>query len=454
MANSEFNELWKSFVNKKLEKYEVSKEFEDKYVLALENLTEDFDIVWKFISSQSSEVYEYNVTIENKYIDILCEIGFLTTDFEELWKYVTTCNGDIVPKRDSLCEEIYDDLLYDSVFARISSDRYLHHSYQCSNLFENSYSELIKVSLDDEIGSIIPAPTKSSKKNNVMKSEKSQNLKNLLNQRLKRLKLEEETVECTELDSLNTPIFTCKLCGFKSKRKRRLFITHVIPLHFKSNRKSEKLTKKRKPKIKVSIRSEINKKYICPKLNCDKVFNTRGNRKRHMLSKHRTSDLTQIRCSKCDKQFACRFNLTRHVLHYHRKTFHLKKCPLCDYATRRTCNFERHCARKHVGLLDEVGFHCCSKCEKVFSNINVLKNHEAKHQAIEIGYNCSLCKQIVCEGHVCQFKCDICHKIFKLIAVYQRHIKIHKKLKDILKYVEDTSDHEQLKYQLQMLSFN
>ena len=376
MANMEFNELWETFVNKTAEKYELAKQFEDKYLLALENITKDFDLVWKFISSQSSEAYEFDVTIENKYIYLLCEIGFLTTDFEELWKFVTANNSDIVQEQDFHCEEVYDDLLYDSVFARISSKRYLNHNYQCSNLFENSYSELIKVTLEADIGSLILGSAKNSKKKEDRKSEKSQNLKNLLNQRLKRLKLEEDTIECTELDSLNTPIFTCKLCGFKSKRKRRLFITHVIPYHLKSNQKQDKLTKKRKPKVKVSFRSEINKKYICPNLNCDKSFNSRGNRKRHMLSKHDSSDCNKLRCSKCDKQFTRRFNLTRHILHYHRKTFLLKKCPLCDYVTRRTCNFERHCARKHVGLLDEVGFLCCSKCDKLFSNLSVLKNHE------------------------------------------------------------------------------
>ena len=261
------------------------------------------------ISSDISETYDFDIIIENQYINFLCEIGFLKPDFDELWTFIYKSKIDLVHENDYQCVEIYDELLYDSAFSSISLKRYLNHSYQECNSFEDGFKDFINTVVDVDTGSTASAnvtkKTENKKAEN-KKTGKNINLKNLLNQRLKRLKLEEDTIDCEQLDSTKSLIFTCKLCGLESKRKRRLFITHVLPLHIKNQKKSAKFYKKRKPKIKVSFRSEIDKKYICPDLNCDKRFYNRGNRKRHMIYKHyKMSDRFKLKCDICDQHDTC-----------------------------------------------------------------------------------------------------------------------------------------------------
>ena len=76
-----------------------------------------------------------------------------------------------------------------------------------------------------------------------------------------------------------------------------------------------------------------------------------------------------------------------------------------------------------------------------------------KHEVIKIGYNCIFCKKRVEENHACEFKCDICQISVDNFALYQRHIKIHKKIKDVVDYVSNTAGHDQLKAKVKMLSF-
>ena len=131
----------------------------------------------------------------------------------------------------------------------------------------------------------------------------------------------------------------------------------------------------------------------------------------------------------------------------------VKKCPLCNYVTSRTYNFERHCLSKHVGLLDKLGYLSCGKCLKVFASRSLLKNHEEKHHAIALGYKCNFCNNVVEENHMCEFKCNDCPRTFYSCVVYQRHVMIHRKLIDLLKFVSESSDHELLKHQLEMLTY-
>ena len=338
----EYSEFWNRIKDERerADKYKIDRNFEDKYLSALVETTNDFELVWKLVGSQKAGDYNLEVKLENEFIKTFFTDELICMDSDELWNFVSRTSSSDIYEEDIRFENNYDELMYDSAYSSISLKRSLQSKYMICSEFEDIYKEAMISVTDREPQLEVVAPSKAVKKREITKNKQPPNLKNLLNQRLQRLKLEEETIDCQQLDSEKSLIFTCKFCGVQSKRKRRLFVSHVIPKHIKIESKLKKKGRKRKSKQKLSFKSEIKREYICPDLNCAKKFNDRSNRKRHMLKNHsRSTQKQKLECGICGETFSSRGNFVRHTLQFHRTSTEPKKCPLCNYVTNRSDNF-------------------------------------------------------------------------------------------------------------------
>ena len=348
--------MWESFHSRQAGKYKDDPELEEHYLLAAEETASSIDIIWEVLSSNSNQTVSYSgeENIDTEFNKLLSESDF-NIDYGEMWSFLSDRKSSLVYNEDFCCDNVYHELLYDSVFTNISKKRFLNQSYIKSDEFEEYYIDLL-----EGVPEAATESSQSTAKLKVNKGEKAkgktQNLNNLLIQRLKRLKLESDTIDCGQSEDDKSLVYSCKLCGVQSRRKRSLFMSYVIPEHSKTPSKKPGLTKRRKPKTKVRYMSEIKKTFLCSDLRCDLRFNKRGNRTRHSMTKHGRKDGFRISCGICGKQFTNKFNLARHRLQFHKLAKDVKKCPLCTYVTSRLSNFLRHCGSKHLGLLDRIGY--------------------------------------------------------------------------------------------------
>jgi len=402
-----------------------------------------YDVIWDALKQDISEPYKYDTVFENEIlrsIDIDCE------EFGNIWHFVLVTKSFDTYREDQMFELEYSDVEYDLVFdsCRQRSKRPL---YTSSELFEEVFKQIVP---EHEV---LEEAVKEVGVNKKKKHQKSQKLKTLLELRTKRLKLMDENILIKKRD--NGPVqYECKQCGFASERKRKLYISHILPSHIlKSSNKSGKSKKRRKNKNKVSVQSKIKRTYPCSDLNCNKRFTLRHARKRHYISVHMK---TRFRtCELCGKRFRDEFNLSRHMKRNHQHlTFF--KCPFCSYRSARRYNLLRHAESNHdKNLLDgDFGFIQCDVCKKLLSTLQALKKHSIKHQAISLGYNCPVCSHVMSENHLCKFNCTACGRTFISRTLLKKHMKIHAKVENIHQDASNIDDHEKLANQLQCLEFN
>ena len=62
-----------------------------------------------------------------------------------------------------------------------------------------------------------------------------------------------EHIDCVKSED-GSVVYQCKVCNIQSKRKRKLFVNHVLPVHIGGTKKKDK---RRKNKIKVKIKIHL-----------------------------------------------------------------------------------------------------------------------------------------------------------------------------------------------------
>ena len=353
-----FEDIWNE---KKTSKYKVNEAFELCYLDLMMEKTQDFDVIWEVSTNNYSGSYQFNKTLENEFLKKIEVLGLY-----DIWDYVSeTCSFDEY-ENERLFEEELCNVAFEKGFdhfSRIQSSI----KYKTSSFLEDCYRKVVpneNVKGDDDPIVKKKVPNK--------KSKESQNLKNLLELRLKRLKAMNDHIDLIKIDDRKAIVFQCKLCHVQSKRKRKLFVSHILPVHIKPNKKNGQ---RRKNRNKISIKSVIEKQFICTDLHCIKRYATRFARKRHMLTVH--YKYYRFECDICQKKFRDNSNLLRHKKLKHKiSPLHLK-CLLCSYRTIKAFNLERHCETIHAGEgnFGKRGNLECDVCSKSFNTGFRLNKH-------------------------------------------------------------------------------
>ena len=439
-----FEDSWESSKSETL-KYVPSTNFENVFLELVQgkNFSDSYSVFWDVIKNGVVEAYKFDEEFENEAIENRKTVN---KELSDIWDFVSRTHGFDNYKSDSTFDAEYGDLEFEIVFSH------------CSRCVKGPKYRMCQV-LEDVFDQIVPENSckssagvpKNSAANPKKKKEASQKLKTLLELRKKRLKLMDDNILSIRIDNEFAVTYECKHCGQRSKRKRKLFISHILPTHLKPKKKTEKKGR-RKNKIKVLVKSEVKKRYICSNFYCAKKFTSRYARKRHIISVHRKT--LSFQCDLCPKVCRDRYNLLRHKKQKHKEATSFK-CVVCSYRSKKRFNLQRHIETNHneAGILENFGYIQCDVCRKSFLYVHSLMKHKEIHQAISIGFNCPICNNKKSENHQCKFDCTKCDSTFSSKTDMRKHERIHLKVESVIHATSTIRDHEKLKSQLLALEF-
>ncbi len=168
-------------------------------------------------------------------------------------------------------------------------------------------------------------------------------------------------------------------------------------------------------------------KHICKQ--CNKIYVSKGNLKRHIDVKHNN---IKYKCTQCDKIYSYKSDLVKHAHVQHLHTFEYK-CNICNKTYTSNPNLKRHIDTKHNNIQYE-----CTKCDKIYNNKSTLTKHiERKHNPNFKVHGCKLCDKVYTQkGHLNRhieekhnlnfkgYKCLQCDKIYTDRSTLSRHINI------------------------------
>ena len=160
-------------------------------------------------------------------------------------------------------------------------------------------------------------------------------------------------------------------------------------------------------------------------------------------------------CTLCGREFRNSFCLSRHQERMHKRSGNLG-CLICDYRTKKKGNLKRHCEAYHrgTGACDKLGYIACDICGKLLSSEQALNRHNDIHEAIAIGFACSICNEVKCEDHRCLFKCLKCAREVNSKLKLRRHEKVHIKVESVCHSVAILEDHKNVEHQLTSIIFD
>ncbi len=157
---------------------------------------------------------------------------------------------------------------------------------------------------------------------------------------------------------------------------------------------------------------------------CDKVYYTKANLKRHIL----THEKPQFHCDICQKSFTLNCELQRHNYRIHQEKTESFTCTKCTKTFSDRMYLNRHMERTHPDPAQRVK---CNICRVPFSHKYKLQCHMKTHQ--EGKFLCMECNRKFYRSdhlkkHVCkQYKCPTCDQRFALKKTLKRHLKKHMK---------------------------
>ena len=171
---------------------------------------------------------------------------------------------------------------------------------------------------------------------------------------------------------------------------------------------------------------------FCSLCNSNKAFASQASLKEHV----RNHTCFMRLCRTCNLYFSSRLAYTKHWRTKHRKPDTMISCKYCQYKCDKKLSLLSHMHRLHRDLLkdpDELLQHVCLTCNRRFSGLNSLKNHQRSHTG-ERPYACNHCdykairpKEIrahVKRLHSQAFSCNDCPRRFTDEKSLQTHVKI------------------------------
>ena len=413
----------------------AAKRFSAKYVFegVFENVFQSvvcfggsLNSVWDYFKIRSDIAYKFDSEFEVQLLKTLPEI----VNIEELWMFISEARGyDYHSLEKHFFVAEYIDCEYEHLF--MNKRRRRQMQYTKCQIFETEFFQLVPPNSVTE--SKIRKKSTSSKfgKRNIQSCKK---MRSMLEERVKRLKIMEENILSIRKEGQSYVQYSCIHCDFVSRRKRKLFVGHIIPLHLKPAKPVKK--QKRKRKSTVCIESCVTKTFLCSYLDCSIRFTTRYARKRHVLKVH--LKCARFNCTLCEQKFRDSYSLLRHKKLKHR--LRSNRCNSCSYTTNRKFNMIRHYERVHHKTGPEEDTISCSVCCKCFLSCYSLKKHMEIHEAIAIGYNCTTCGSVKNEGHKCLFKCSKCVRVYNSYNELKLHTTLHIKIDKLRQSIKTSDD--------------
>ena len=398
-------------------KYCRFKPFETEYKSLLAERS-SYESAWLNLGKINDSVYEFCAEFESHVLDALPFI-----EYNDHWDFISCSGGFDAYIPDSVIDQQLCDLdfEYEAICCYFSKHLKSSFRYQTLKQFEENYNTVCPQALQQ-----IQTNKLQVHCTTVRKCETSKKLRTLLEERTKRLKIMDENIISSRPDNEKYITYKCAHCDVASRRKRKLFITHVLPVHINVKKRGRKVKKNlvgRGPQSRL-----FRGPFHCSRLDCTLKFSSRYARKRHMLSIHLKEK--RFHCNLCMKKFRDKYSLYRHERLKHRNIFF--ECLKCKFRTVRKYNLKRHCQKKHQAVgVEHIGYTACLFCEKLFSSHQALKKHNEIHEAIAIGYNCIFCGFIKSENHVCSFECFKCKLIFSRKLDLKTHEILHRKINQV-----------------------
>ncbi|XP_018564464.2 zinc finger autosomal protein-like [Anoplophora glabripennis] len=202
----------------------------------------------------------------------------------------------------------------------------------------------------------------------------------------------------THKDASQLPIYKCKVCNYKSKKKILLMnhqLVHKDPSQVKMYRCNEcdYETKYKyviaNHQLKHKDTSQVQM-YRCN--DCDYVTKYSRHMKQHQLKHKDPSQIQMYRCNHCDYESIYSSYFKKHQLkHRDPSQVQTYKCNHCDYETIYKSYIKKH-QLKHKDP-SQVEMYGCNDCNYETKYKNTLKKHQLKHKdpsQVEM-YRCNDC---------------------------------------------------------------
>ena len=411
-------------------KYDEDFMYETEF-LAVTGLNDSYETFWYYSKTNSGLIYTHDQTLEFILLDILPS----SIEYNDLWTFISDTRGygDYIATVDFDFQ--FRSVEYDNLFS--STQRLKLVRYNECEAFEMEFQNLMPQYSLQEVTHVKKKMPK--KVNNGKPSDK---LKSMLEDRIKRLKLMDTNISAVRKDGKSYALYYCKQCGFMSRRKRNLFVSHIIPVHL---RKSKPKQQQKRRKLAVRVESSVARTYLCSFLDCSKKFTTRFARKRHILQIHH--GIVRFNCSLCDRKFRDGYSLLRHKKLRHRIRFH--ECGICNYKSNRKFNLTRHYQKIHhqIEPSGEKSYECPT-CAKRFTALQYLRKHREIHDAIGIGYSCLICGFEKAESHKCKFVCQECFREYSTSFDLSVHKKLHSRLEKLRLSVMSREDLTYVRFEM------
>ncbi|XP_069463736.1 zinc finger protein 182-like [Ambystoma mexicanum] len=255
--------------------------------------------------------------------------------------------------------------------------------------------------------------------------------------------------------------YQCNECGLRFGRKVHL-ITHQITHTGESGDTPYQCTECEtsfSQKMHLITHQKIHLgKSAHQSTDSDKSFKKRSDRNVHQTDKLNAEERPH-KCVACEKRYTCKPHLLRHMkTHSGEKPFQCNQCGL-RYVEKGTLT--KHRKKHHSSSMQgdavkpqephaTATLYKCAKCEKCFSLLNDLRNHERTHME-NIPNQCLEPKRL-CEtiGQLCgheltnkeerSYECPECGKKFRAKKNVIRHLRTHKPREERMESKTGTSN--------------
>ncbi|GAB0099161.1 hypothetical protein DMENIID0001_150070 [Sergentomyia squamirostris] len=146
---------------------------------------------------------------------------------------------------------------------------------------------------------------------------------------------------------------------------------------------------------------------------CGKSFKNKYGLRLHTENSHTPPELHKFKCPNCPKTFMSMIRYKKHSFVHITDAEKNHICPHCSKAFAFKANLQIHIRQMH----EEVNYHVCEICAKMFKNKDVFLRHQKTHSGEKIT----------------KLPCPVCGNAFKYKAQLKLHMKRHNEYGEVFR---------------------